>query len=141
MALSADGKRLYVSDYGRGIFAVELKAGLAIRLSTPHDPTLLGFDGLQRSGSCLIAVQNGVSPHKVLRLRLGGEGLAIQSAEVLDMNTPEMDEPTLGVVSSEGFVYVADSQDSRFRSARGNFLSYTAAEPVLLKIPTSKLCP
>ncbi len=141
MALSADGKRLYVSDYGRGIFAIELQAGVAIRLRTPSNPTLLGFDGLQRSGACLIAVQNGVAPSKVMRLRLGGDGLSIDSAEVLDMNLPEMDEPTLGVVSTEGFVYVANSQDSRFRSARGNFLNYTAAEPVLLKIPTAKLCP
>jgi len=141
MVVSADGRRLYVSDYGRGLFSVDVQAGIAIRMRSPAGATLLGIDGLARSGQCLIAVQNGIQPHKVLRLRLSDDRQAVVSAEPLDLNVPDMDEPTLGVVSTEGFVYVANSQDGKFRNAHGDFTKYKAAEPLLLRIPTAQLCP
>lgn len=141
IAVSADGRRLFVSDYGRGLFSIDTQAGIAVRMRFPAGAVLLGIDGLQRAGQCLIAVQNGIQPHKVLRLRLSDDGLAVTSVETLDQNVAEMDEPTLGVVSTEGFVYVANSQDGKFRSAHGDFAKYPAAAPVLLRIPTSKLCP
>ena len=141
MAVSADGKHLFVSDYGRGIFTVDPRAGIAVRMRVPEGAVLLGIDGLARAGQCLIAVQNGVQPHRVLRLRITDDGEGIASVETLDQNVPEMDEPTLGVVSSEGFVYVANSQDGKFRNAHGDFTKYKAAEPLLLRIPTAQLCP
>lgn len=141
MALSADGKLLYVSDYGRGIFALELKAGIVLRLRVPAAAVLLGFDGLQRSGNCLIAIQNGVEPHRVLSLRLASDGLGIERVQVLEANTPLLDEPTLGAVTPDGFLYVANSQGGKFRNAHGDFSKYAAAEPVLLRIPTASLCP
>ncbi len=141
MAVSADGRRLYVSDYGRGLFSVDVQAGIAIRMRAPAGMPVLGIDGLARAGQCLIAVQNGVQPHKVLRLRLSDDRQGVASVEALDLNLPEMDEPTLGVVSTEGFVYVANSQDGKFRAAHGDFTKYKAAEPLLLRIPTAQLCP
>lgn len=141
MALSADGKILYVSDYGRGIFALDLRAGIVLRLRVPAASVLLGFDGLQRSGNCLIAVQNGVEPHRVVSLRLAGDGLGIEQVRVLEANTALLDEPTLGTITPDGFLYIANSQDGKFRNAHGDFSKYAAAEPVVLRIPTAKLCP
>ncbi|MEO8503960.1 MAG: hypothetical protein ABI609_08700 [Acidobacteriota bacterium] len=141
MALSADGQRLYVSDYGRGIFAIELRAGIVIRLRVPEGMALLGFDGLQRSGNCLVAVQNGLEPNKVLSLHLTSDGLGIDRTEVLEMNTPWLDEPTLGTVTPDGFVFVANSGDGKFRKAKGDFNVFKPSEPLLLRIPAGKLCP
>ena len=141
MALSTDGQRLYVSDYGRGIFAVELRAGIVIRLRVPEGLALLGFDGLQRSGSCLVAVQNGLEPNKVLSLHLTSDGLGIDRTEVLEMNTSWLDEPTLGTVTPDGFVFVANSGDGKFRKAKGDFNVFKPSEPLLLRIPAGKLCP
>jgi sugar lactone lactonase YvrE len=114
LALSADEKTLYVADYSRGIARVD-RATKAIRyLSAPADGTLTGIDGLTMFEGDLIAVQNGVTPHRVVRLALDAGGAAVMSARILELGHPKHDEPTLGVVSGKDLYYIANSQWGRF---------------------------
>jgi hypothetical protein len=114
LALSEDGRRLYVADYPRGVFYVDLDSREVRPLEVPDDQTLLGIDGLARRGSTLIAVQNGAIPNRILRLRLGRGGREVRQVEILAASHPQWDEPTLGVVVGDRFYFVANSQWSRF---------------------------
>lgn len=119
LALSGDGKRLYVADYATTVYRIDLpvKAGIAVvpeRLTVPASMTTLGIDGLVWHDGTLVAIQNGITPHRVVALRLNDRGSAIDSASILLMNDPRFDEPTLGVVSSGSLLLVANSHWGRF---------------------------
>ena len=67
---AADGKTLFIADYARGVMRVDVASRKAELLPTPPDAFLAGIDGLVFHGGSLYAVQNGVTPTRVLRLRL-----------------------------------------------------------------------
>ncbi|HEV8269406.1 MAG TPA: SMP-30/gluconolactonase/LRE family protein, partial [Thermoanaerobaculia bacterium] len=68
LALSKDGKSLYVADYGEGIVVVDLATKAARPLAAPADVPLMGVDGLVRHGDSLLVTQNGIRPYRVVRL-------------------------------------------------------------------------
>lgn len=114
LAQSADGSALYVADYAQGLFLLELRSGQWQRLASPDTVCLYGIDGLYRWGGDLIAVQNGVRPHRVLRIELAADGKSVVGAEVLAAALADFDEPTLGTVVGDEFLFVANSHWSRF---------------------------
>jgi sugar lactone lactonase YvrE len=101
------GGALYVADYGGAIWSVDLRSGKTKALELPSDFAAVGIDGMEIYGDSLIAIQNGVNPHRVVRLTLQGE--RVTAWQVLERNHPAMDEPTLGVVVGSNFYYVAAS--------------------------------
>jgi sugar lactone lactonase YvrE len=110
MALSADGRSLYVADYTLGLARIDLASGAVAAVRPAAGIGTNGIDGLVRDGNDLIAIQNGWRPARVLRLRLSPDGNAIASAEVLERGHPSHDDPTQGVVVDGRLVYVANSQ-------------------------------
>jgi sugar lactone lactonase YvrE len=114
LALSADGRHLYVADYALGLYAYDLSDGHLTRLTTPGNITGFGIDGLYRYGHSLLATQNGVTPQRVIRFDLDGSGLNVVSARILDANDPRVPEPTLFTVVGDTLYLVANSQWSRF---------------------------
>ena len=117
LALAPDGKTLYVSDY-RGLYRVDVASKRVTRLPVPQDLALGGIDGLVWFENSLIGIQNGIEPHRVIRLDLaangGGGGAAIARARILEMNNPSFDEPTLGTVVDGALYFTANSQGHRF---------------------------
>ncbi len=111
---SGDGGALYVADYSRGIFRVDLATRDVRLLEYPLQATLLGVDGLARHGRDLIAVQNGIRPHRIVRAVLDPGGERIERVEVLARGDRRWDEPTLGFVRDDAFTYVADSHWNKF---------------------------
>ena len=115
LALSADGRSLYVADWNNGIGVFDLAApdtrGVARWgwMRPPAGTNVLGVDGLRRVGNRLIAIQNGASPPRIQSFELGADGRSLVAAETLERNVPEWDEPTLGVVVDGAFLYVANS--------------------------------
>ncbi|HKO59223.1 MAG TPA: hypothetical protein VJ276_25375 [Thermoanaerobaculia bacterium] len=99
---------LYVADYASGVWAVDPASGKASRLEPPNDCSTVGIDGLEYHDGSLLAVQNGIEPNRVVRLRLDGQ--RIRSCEILEMNHPLMDEPTIGTVIGNDFWFLAASQ-------------------------------
>jgi len=108
LALSADGRRLFVADYAKGLFAVDLDSRRVRLLDAPRAAGILGIDGLYRAGDALIGVQNGSAPPRLLRL--GVDGDRITSVEVVDAGHPSAPDPTLGVVVGSRFYYIGNSQ-------------------------------
>jgi hypothetical protein len=111
---AADGRRLYVSDYGYGLAMVGLADGAVTRLESDAGTMLDGIDGLVGYRGGLIAIQNGTSPRRILLLTLSRDGTRIAGARVLESNNPDWGEPTLGIVRGDDFLYVADAQWERY---------------------------
>lgn len=110
MAVSADGRSLYVADYGLGLARVDLASGAVAAVRPAPGIGTSGIDGLLREGADLIAIQNGWRPARVVRLRLSADGGAIDAAEVLERGHASHDDPTQGVIVGQELLYVANSQ-------------------------------
>jgi hypothetical protein len=130
--VSDDGKTVYVSNYRR-VMAVDVASRKVSAPPAPADFPLNGIDGLAFSGGLLYAVQNGIEPHRVVRLTLSPDGSRITAGRILEMNNPLFDEPTLGIVANGAFSYVADSQGGRF--LKGGVPESEQREVVVLKVP------
>lgn len=113
LEFSADGKTLWLADYTQGLFRYAIETQDWTRIDPPTHANLHGIDGLSRHGRDLIGIQNGIRPHRVVRLRLRDDG-GIDTIEVLAQALPEFEEPTLGAVVGDRFLFVANSQWNRF---------------------------
>jgi len=133
IAIPRDKKFFYVADYSRGLAHVDKSTHEVTWLSPPANATLLGIDGLTMAGDDLIAIQNGVHPHRVLRLAVDLASKSISKVETLQMNHSSFDEPTLGVVAGREFFYVANSHWGDFD--KGQLKTREKLEPpVILKL-------
>jgi sugar lactone lactonase YvrE len=112
--LSADGRALVVADYAQGLMRVALADGAVTRVAVPDDLVAYGIDGLVRDGARVVAIQNGVRPHRVLSLRLDRGATTVTRWQALAVADPRWSEPTLGVLDGRRFTYVANSQWDRF---------------------------
>lgn len=128
-----DEQHLLVADYADGLVRVSIANGNIDKVETPRTLSSYGIDGLYRHGNHLIAVQNGVQPHKVVRMRYDARSNSIDNADVLLMNHPDMDEPTLGQVVNESFYLVANSQWHRF-TRDGELPEENLSAPIILRI-------
>jgi hypothetical protein len=95
LGLVAGGGKLLVTDYANGIFTIDLATQAVAALSPPAGTTLLGLDGLVVSGPDIIAVQNGVEPQRVVRIRLNARADAVTGFGVLAAALPGLDDLTL----------------------------------------------
>jgi sugar lactone lactonase YvrE len=132
LVLDATGEYLYVADYTNGLYRVSLRDGAAERVAMPAFTSAYGIDGLYRHGNDLIAIQNGIRPHRVVAFTLSADGTSVTSGRILVASLVEFDEPTLGVVHEGDFYFVANSHWNRFD--RENRLPEGLAGPVILKI-------
>lgn len=107
-ATAPDG-RVFVSDYGRGIGIVDPATHAVSWLAAPEDLALTGIDGLYRAGQTMIAVQNGTDPQRVIRLHLDPALRRVIRWEIIERNTPPLDEPTHGVFVGKDFYYIGHS--------------------------------
>jgi len=114
LAATPDGRTLYLSDYARGIIKVDLATRQASLLPAADSVLALGVDALVWTRQGLVGVQNGVTPHRVVRLTLDVAGDRVICSEVLERAHPAYDEPTLGVLVGSDFYYIADGQWERF---------------------------
>jgi len=105
-----DGRRLFVADYAKGVFVVDLSTKRAAPLAPAPDSTMLGIDGLYFHRGRLVAVQNGVNPNRVAQFFLSRDLTRVERFETIAANLPAFDEPTLGVLVKDDFYFVANSQ-------------------------------
>lgn len=110
MAPTRDGKALLVAGYGQGLARIDLASGALTWLAGRESLMLDGIDGLVRSETGLLAIQNGTSPRRIVRIHLNTEETAVDHVDVLERANRAWGEPTLGTVAGPDFVYVADGQ-------------------------------
>lgn len=135
IAPSPDGRLVYVADYSHGLLRVELGSRTVTRLGDAPGATSIGCDGLAWDRGAIVAVQNGVSPARVMRFVLDASGRNVARADLIDRNSTIADEPTIGTVVGGEFVYVANSQWEKYRDAGERISSKPLTAPVLLAAP------
>lgn len=133
LAVSPDGGTLFVADYAQGIVRVDTRTGAARLLAVPEDTAVTGIDGLVFHAGTLVGIQNGVRPHRVVRLRLDPAAERIAAVETLERNHPDFDEPTLATVADGVLYYVANSQYDRVRED-GSLDADRLRPPVILRL-------
>jgi len=109
LALTTDERRLFVADWSTGLAVIDLASGELTWIRAPGNATLLGIDGLVRVGGDLVAIQNGVDPPRITRLRFAADG-ELRGVDLLERGVPDWNEPTLGTQVAGDLVYVATSQ-------------------------------
>jgi hypothetical protein len=110
LSFSSDERHLFMADYGKGLFDIDVKAKKVTHLVPLAGATLLGIDGLYFHKGSLIGVQNGVTPQRVIRVSLSKDLGRFERLEVLEANNPVFLEPTLGVFVKDTFFFIANSQ-------------------------------
>jgi len=113
VALSADGRLLYVSTFGDGISVVDLKSHAVNPITHPSDLCLATIDGLYFHRGTLIAVQNAFMAPRVVRFVLKPDLRGIERFEVLERGNPLFDGVTTGVIAGDDFFYMANIQDEK----------------------------
>ena len=85
-------------------------------------------------GGAIIAVQNGVSPARVMRFTLNAAADSIVEATVIDRNSVLADEPTLGVVVGDDFYYIANSHWEKYTETGELRPGVTLRPPMILRL-------
>ncbi len=134
LAVSADGARLYVSDYRYGLAMVDLAYGAVRRLASDVPAALDGVDGLWLHGRDLIAVQNGASPMRISAFTLSDDGTRITAHRILEQAHPEWTEPLGGSIAKGALYYVATGQWDRYDQGRLRD-GMTAIPSVIRRLP------
>jgi len=115
LAVSGDGKTLYFADYALGVLGVDLAEGKGFELDYERGALALGgVDGLYWYDDTLIVIENGMTPHRVMRLKLGSDGHGIVSAMPIDVANAAFALPTYGAVDGDELYFVANSQKNAY---------------------------
>jgi sugar lactone lactonase YvrE len=115
IAVSGDGQTLYFADEALGLFGIDLAQGKPFAMTyNENQMTLGGIDGLYWFDGTLVAIQNEISPKRVMRFRLGSDGRSIAQAQPLDAAQEAFTLPTVGTVSGQDLYFIANSQKSLY---------------------------
>jgi hypothetical protein len=106
---SDDGKYLFIADYVKGIFRLELATRSLIQLTSDIEISLKSIDGLTFYKNTLIAIQNAVTPMRVTRYTLDPSMSKVTGYTIIDRGHQAFNEPTIGCLSGNDFYYVANS--------------------------------
>jgi tetratricopeptide (TPR) repeat protein len=134
LAFSADEKLMFMADYLKGVFVIDMKTKNPALLKPAPNTTMYGIDGLYFYKGHLIGMQNGVNPNRLVELTMNAAWSEVQKFEVLEANNPVFDEPTLAVLAGGTLFYIANSQwgtiDQKGRLAAEEKLR----DPIVLKL-------
>jgi sugar lactone lactonase YvrE len=79
-----------------------------LRLTTPNRTYLGGIDGMARSGSQIVAIQNLIGRARIWSLTLDADATQVTDARVLLRGHVDFMNPTTGAIAGDRFVFVAD---------------------------------
>ncbi|MGK2857716.1 MAG: SMP-30/gluconolactonase/LRE family protein [Thermoanaerobaculia bacterium] len=133
LAFAGDDSLLVVADYPTGLWAVETAKKSVARVATAPDVALIGIDGLIWHDKGLVAVQNGFSPQRVVRLEWDGKQRSVTSWNLLEANRPEFEELTLACADGKDLYFVATSQWEAFDESGKLKEGATPREIVVMK--------
>ncbi|MEQ1761991.1 MAG: hypothetical protein ABL984_02485 [Pyrinomonadaceae bacterium] len=131
----AKANEIFVADYAKGLFRIDLSTKAITQLKPDANITLLGTDGLYFHGGKLIAIQNGINPHRVAAFTIDGD--RVTATTVLEANHADFLEPTLGLISGDDFLYVANSQWPLVNE-KAELQTEKLRNPVILKLSLKK---
>lgn len=130
LAFSDDDRFLYISDYIKGIYLLDMQSGKLTKVAVSYDLSLKGTDGITFFKNSLITLQNGVWPNRVVRHFLNETGTEFIRYEYVDNAHPAFGEPTIGSLWKNTFYYVANSQWSGYEN--GKIKNAADLQPVVI---------
>jgi len=110
LAFSDNDRYLFISDYIKGPFRLDMQTKELIKIASTTDYSLKGIDGMSFYQGSLVTLQNGISPFRAMRYTLNPTMDTITGAVIIDQAHPAMNEPTIGTIEKNVFYYVANSQ-------------------------------
>lgn len=127
------GERYFLADYSQGLFVYDTLQNRIQKIQTPPDLALKGIDGLYAYKNGIVAIQNGVTPHRITYLQFDEEFKKVRSFKYLEKNHPAMDEPTLGYIQNDSLFYIANSFWRL--NEKGKVKNENGIKPVILRLP------
>lgn len=113
IAMSADGKMLYVADTLKGIYAITPGTKAITRLSVGTGIETAGIDGLYFYKQSLIGIFNMMQPGRIMKFDLDDTGLKVVRSTVLECGNPSFDDPTTATIAGDALYLIANSQLQR----------------------------
>lgn len=132
LAFSADGKTLYLADYGLGLFALDMARKTLAHLAPAAGIVTAGSDGLYLRRGKLIATQNGVEPTRVMEFTIAGNRVTAQ--RVLLSGDPRAKDLALAAVVGD-VLYLNAAAGWEHYNADGTAKPAPAAPHTFLKVP------
>ncbi|MBS0556619.1 MAG: hypothetical protein JSR27_04300 [Proteobacteria bacterium] len=115
LAVSGDGRTLYLADYTLGIFGFDVATGKAFELA--HDQSRLvlgGIVSMQWFDGTLVIVEDGMVPKRIMRLQLDKDGRSVASTMPLDVAHPEFVALGASTVAVDKLYTIANRQESLY---------------------------
>ncbi len=109
LTLTDDERYLYVSDYVKGVFRIDITETDFDDVFAPETMLMKGIDGLYYYQGSLMAIHNGTKPYRIMQYFLDESGLNIESERVINRGGASLNEPTLDQVKDGYFYYLANS--------------------------------
>lgn len=115
LAVSTDGKSLYLADTLRGVIGIDIKSGKAFVLEyNPEALVLPGIVDMHSYKNTLVLIEPGMQPQRVMRLKLSDDGHKVISAMPLDVANPLFKALGNGAVVGSKLYYMIDSQRNQY---------------------------
>lgn len=120
VGLLANETKLVVSDYGCGLFIIDLATrGIAAIPPMPKG-TLIGLDTLMVQDGKIVAVQNGVDPQRVVRLQLNPELTKVDRLDVIAGGLYRFDDLTHLAMVKGWLMVIVDSGWAQFEDPKAS---------------------
>lgn len=114
MAVSDDGRTLFIGDHERGLIGYELATGKPFDIGVPKSLALGGIEGVAWWQGNLIVVQSDMQPPRIMRIRLSEDRRSVAGVQRLASGQPDLPLPTLGALADDGFYVIANSQKGNY---------------------------
>lgn len=134
MAGTSDGRFVYIADYSSGLLRLNLATREVGRVAVASNVSTRGCDGIVLHHNAIVAVQNGATPPRIVRFALNATGDSVSDASIVDRNLPLADEPTIGTMLGDEFVYVANSQWDKHDDRGARIATHPLAAPLILGV-------
>ena len=110
IAISDDGRQLFIASIPQGVYRLDLKTRQLARLPHPQGISLVGIDGLYFYKQSLVGVLNLINPGRVARFYLNPSLDRVTRTEIIECNNPLFDDPTTGALAEGSLYFIANSQ-------------------------------
>jgi len=125
--------RVLVPDYALGLAVLDRTTGAVTWVEHPDTIAVNGIDGAALRGHDLYAVQNGVTPERVVRMHFDDAFTRITELEVVERATPRLGDPTHGIIVGNAYYFIANSGWDRFRD--DGSIAPRGAPPAIVRVP------
>ena len=108
IAVTPDNSRVFVADAVLGILLIDPTAQRSAMLAGPENLNLSGIYGIQFSGEELVITQSGLSPQRIMRLKMNAEGTTVETVSPMASGLEGFDTPGVGAIRGGSLYYFAN---------------------------------